>query len=116
MAASNSKQTISDKTKDEAVKVAKATQKPGQTKEQTKLIALGIEKGIAEYKKQQKSKARDKNKARKQEIKAKNRDSEQTYDTQTNHSSSDSSSYSSKLPWALLLLSWAGFFAYLLIR
>ena len=37
----------------EAIKVAKSIQKPKQTKEQTKLIAQGIEKGIAEYKKQQ---------------------------------------------------------------
>lgn len=102
---------ISNETKNEALRVAKATQKPGQTKEQTKLIALGIEKGIAEYKKQQKSKARDKDKARKQELKAKNRDSAQTDVPQI----SDSNSNSSKLPWALLLLSWAGFAAYLLM-
>lgn len=38
-------------TQTEAMKIAKATQKPGQTKEQTKLIAQGIEKGIAQYKK-----------------------------------------------------------------
>lgn len=44
----------SPQTQQEAMKVAKATQKPGQTKEQTKLIAQGIEKGIALYKKQQK--------------------------------------------------------------
>ncbi len=31
-------------TQTEAMKIAKATQKPGQTKEQTKLIAQGIEK------------------------------------------------------------------------
>ncbi|MEF1163713.1 DUF2956 family protein, partial [Vibrio parahaemolyticus] len=37
-------------TQTEAMKIAKATQKPGQTKEQTKLIAQGIEKGIAQYK------------------------------------------------------------------
>ncbi|GIU31812.1 hypothetical protein TUM4433_23950 [Shewanella schlegeliana] len=48
--ASASKKSISNETKTEAMKVAKATQKPGQTKEQTKLIAQGIEKGIAEYK------------------------------------------------------------------
>ncbi|GIU22124.1 membrane protein [Shewanella colwelliana] len=104
--------SISNETKNEAMKVAKATQKPGQTKEQTKLIALGIEKGIAEYKKQQKSKAREKDKARKQEIKAKNRDSEQTDEVQI----VDSNGNPPKLPWALLLLSWAGFFAYLLMR
>ncbi|QBF83291.1 DUF2956 domain-containing protein [Shewanella maritima] len=62
---------ISDETKQQAMAVAKANQKPGQTKEQTKLIAAGIEKGIAEYKKQQKAKARTRDKQRKAQIKAK---------------------------------------------
>ena len=39
--------------------IAKGTQKPGQTKEQTKLVAQGIQKGIELYKKQQKAKARE---------------------------------------------------------
>lgn len=47
------------------MKIAKATQKPAQTKEQTKLIAQGIEKGIALYKKQQKEKAREADKQKK---------------------------------------------------
>lgn len=46
----------SEQTQQEALKIAKATQRPGQTKEQTKLITQGIEKGIALYKKQQKEK------------------------------------------------------------
>lgn len=45
-------------TKEEALRVAKGTQSPGQTKEQTKLIAKGIEKGIALYKKQEREKVR----------------------------------------------------------
>ncbi len=52
-------------TQTEAMKIAKATQKPGQTKEQTKLIAQGIEKGIAQYKKQQKERNRQADKAKK---------------------------------------------------
>ncbi|MRI32751.1 DUF2956 domain-containing protein [Endozoicomonas sp. OPT23] len=47
------------KAQEEAIKIAKATQRPGQNKEQTKLIAKGIQKGIEEYKKQQKEKARE---------------------------------------------------------
>ena len=39
--------SVSQQTKDEALAVAKANQRPGQTKEQTKLIAAGIEKGIS---------------------------------------------------------------------
>ncbi len=55
----------SEQTQQEAMGIAKATQKPGQTKEQTKLIAQGIEKGIALYKKQQKEKSRQADKAKK---------------------------------------------------
>lgn len=63
------KNKIESNTSIEAMKVAKATQKPGQTKEQTKLISQGIEKGIAEYKKQQKAKSRERDKARKAQLK-----------------------------------------------
>lgn len=38
--------------------IARRTQRPGQTREQTKLIAQGIQKGIDLYKKEQKTKAR----------------------------------------------------------
>jgi hypothetical protein len=47
------KNKISNDTQVQAMKVAKGTQKKALNKEQTKLIAQGIEKGIAEYKKQQ---------------------------------------------------------------
>ena len=69
---------ISKETKAEAMKIARGTQKPGQSKEQTKLIAQGIEKGIAEYKKQQKVKARERDKIRKKELKAKVQTLEET--------------------------------------
>lgn len=59
------KNSVSAQTEDQSLEIAKATQKPGQTKEQTKLIAKGIEKGIAEYKKRQKAKARELDKKRK---------------------------------------------------
>lgn len=59
------KNTVSKETIDDALKIAKGTARPGQTKEQTKLIAQGIEKGIAEYKKREKAKARERDKARK---------------------------------------------------
>jgi len=41
------------------MRMARGTQRPGQTKEHTKLIAQGIQKGIEQYKKQQNAKARD---------------------------------------------------------
>ncbi|MCP3868287.1 MAG: DUF2956 family protein, partial [Gammaproteobacteria bacterium] len=50
------KQTVSNETRSEALQIAKGTQRPGQTKEQTRLIAQGIQKGIDQYKKQQKAK------------------------------------------------------------
>ena len=50
---------------DEAMGVAKSIQVPGQTKDQTKLIAKGIEKGIALYKQQQKAKARERDREKK---------------------------------------------------
>ncbi|MGL6027533.1 MAG: DUF2956 domain-containing protein [Vibrio sp.] len=58
-------------TQQEALKISKATQRPGQTKEQTKLIAQGIEKGIALYKKQHKEKQRQADKARKKALNVK---------------------------------------------
>ncbi|MEE9344666.1 MAG: DUF2956 family protein [Methylococcales bacterium] len=45
--------------KDEAMKIAKATQSPEQSKKETQLISQGIAKGIEAYKKQEKSKARE---------------------------------------------------------
>ncbi|MGR8942442.1 MAG: DUF2956 family protein, partial [Gammaproteobacteria bacterium] len=55
-------QKPSPQTQEEALKIAKGTQRPAQTKEQTRLIAQGIQKGIDLYKKQQKEKARELNK------------------------------------------------------
>ncbi|MBB1322310.1 DUF2956 domain-containing protein [Shewanella sp. SR43-8] len=110
------KKTLSPETQNDALAIAKATQKPGQVKEQTKLIAAGIEKGIAEYKKREKAKARERDKARKQQQKNKhaipsNDDADVSYNEQE--------SLFNPLTWslaALLLLSWAGFAAYLFYR
>ncbi len=58
--ARHSKQSTSlEKPGEEALAIARGTQKPGQTKEQTRLIAQGIQKGIALYKKQQAAKKRE---------------------------------------------------------
>ena len=91
---------------EQAIKVAKATQKPGQTKEQTKLIAQGIEKGIAEYKKQQSKKNRERDKLKKQELKLKTAKIEQ--DTDINNKAS-MKQRTAILPWSLLILSWLSF-------
>lgn len=102
---------ISEQTKADALKIAKGTQKPGQTKEQTKLISQGIEKGIAEYKKQQKAKAREADKQRKQTLKAKQKQQAQITKPEAEQAA-QSNRFSLYLPWGLLLLSWLGFAAY----
>ena len=99
---------ISPQTQEEAMKAAKATQRPGQTKEQTKLIAQGIEKGINHYKRQQKEKSRQLNKKRykvEQQLNATGKQNEK--DIQENIVYKHSF-----LPWALLILSWMGAGAY----
>jgi hypothetical protein len=91
-----------DKNQEEAIKIARGTQKPGQTKEQTKLIAQGIQKGIEQYKKKQKSKTRDLSKQLKSVAKAKENAAEpekiETVVVKQHW-----------LPWGLLVLSWLGF-------
>ncbi len=104
----------SPETQQEAMKIAKATQKPGQTKEQTKLIAQGIEKGIALYKKQQKQKSREADKAKKKASKLKTtQTSEVSEGTQEVNQQVAAPKSSNVLPWVLLIASWIGFAAYL---
>lgn len=93
-------------TSTEALKIAKGTQKPGQTKEQTKLIAQGIEKGIAEYKKQQKAKSRERDKARKAQLKQKE------LPLIPEESTQEKSTTAPKIYLVSLILSWAFFIAY----
>ncbi len=67
MAKYQKNQKPSDETKAEAMEIARGTQRPGQTKEQTRLIAQGIQKGIEQYKKQYKSRVRELDKKHKKE-------------------------------------------------
>ncbi|MGI2258992.1 DUF2956 domain-containing protein [Shewanella sp. GXUN23E] len=106
------KANISEETRQDAMKIARATQKPGQTKEQTRLIAQGIEKGIAEYKKQQKAKSRERDKVRKQQLRARTQINATVEDEPTQ----DISTNPSRLPWILLALSWAGFITLYLLQ
>ncbi|RXJ73971.1 hypothetical protein CS022_06775 [Veronia nyctiphanis] len=103
----------SKETQEEAMKIASSTKKPGQTKEQTRLIAQGIEKGIALYKKQQKAKARERDKEKKKQARLKISENEavkheepMTDDINTGKASSHI------IPWILLGLSWVGFGLY----
>lgn len=102
------KNTVSDQTRDEALKIARGTQKPGQTKEQTKLIAQGIQKGIDQYKKQQKAKARELDKKLKQLSQQRDSINESTGE----NGLQPETVKSNNLSWILLVLSWLGFALY----
>ncbi len=104
------KKQVSQETIDEALKIAKGTARPGQTKEQTKLIAQGIEKGIAEYKKREKAKARERDKARKKSHAQTDSTAEATEST----SIESTSAFMQWLPWILLSVSYVGFLIYAL--
>ncbi len=92
-----------------AEQIAKGIQRPNQTREQTKLIAQGIQKGISEYKKQQKAKNRELDKLKKKI----------PHKQETNHpikTSTDEKikSRSQWIPWALLIISWLGMALFIL--
>lgn len=101
------KNKVSPQVEAQAMKMAKGRQKSGQTKEQTKLIAQGIQKGIAEYKKQQGIKLREIDKQRKQKAKQTESENTETAEEVTHIMPMTS------LPWILLALSWIGFVAYI---
>ncbi len=105
------KQTASAQTKDEAMKIARSTQRPGQTKEQTRLIAQGIQKGIDQYKKQQKSKARELDKKLKQA-------SRKIVNTSVPEEAEVQQPIQYRqhwFPWLLLGVSWIGFVGFFLL-
>lgn len=98
---------ISKETQEQAMKVTKGIQRPNQTKEQTKLISQGIEKGIAEYKKQQNKKSRERDKIRKVNLRSKidKSDIVEVAIPEAN-----------RLPWILLVVSWIGFVSWYLFN
>ena len=98
---------ISPETQQEAMKIARANQKPGQTKEQTPLIAQGIQKGIDEYKKQMKAKAREA--SRQKKLQAKARHSSQETPEEESEAEVIELTRQHPLPWILLVLSWLVF-------
>ena len=107
MAKYSKKHLLSEKNKDDAMKIARGTQKPGQNKEQTKLIAQGIQKGIEIYKKKQSVKARelDKKLNKVSALRA-------SHETSTEQMVEPVVVKGNKLPWVLLVLSWFGFVVY----
>ena len=107
------KTTTSRETILQAEKLAKGTQRPGQTKEQTKLIAQGIQKGIEQYKKQHKSKARELDKKLKTVKNQSQAAHSKTIESQAKNQQKHDSSRSSKFPWLLLASSWILFILYI---
>jgi len=106
----NSYQKPSQQTQEEALKIARGTQRPAQTKEQTRLIAQGIQKGIDLYKKQQKEKARDLNRKLKKITSQK----EQSIELDDNESRERIAYRQHWLPWLLLFMTWLGMGIYFL--
>ena len=98
---------ISPETQQEAMKVARANQKPGQTKEQTQLIAQGVQKGIDEYKKQMKARAREASRQKKLQARAKQ--PQQGEHEEESEIDVIEVSRQHPLPWVLLVLSWLVF-------
>ena len=92
------------------MKIARGNQRPAQTKEQTRLIAQGIQKGIDLYKKQQKEKARDLNR----KLKKISSQKEQSIESD-DHELQERIAYRQHwLPWLLLFLTWLGVGIYFL--
>jgi hypothetical protein len=102
-------QKPSQETQDAAMKIARATQRQGQSKEQTKLIAQGIQKGIEHYKKQQKAKYRELDKKRKRGLM---RQEQLEPDNQQEHEIVVVKQH--WLPWLLLVITWLGIGVYFL--
>lgn|SRR5210317_1700004 len=99
---------ISNQARTEALKIARGTQRPGQKKEQTKLIARGIEKGIAEFRKREKAKARERDKLRKKALNKTDPNQPQA-EQKEDGQAKKSVSWSVWVPWFLLLVSWGYF-------
>ena len=104
------KHQLSETTSDEAIRIARGTQRPGQTKEQTKLVAQGIQKGIEQYKKQQSAKSRELDK------KLKNVNQQLVSPEENEVEFKERLVYRQHwLPWLLLALSWLAMAAYWLV-
>ena len=102
---------ISAETVAESLRLARATQVAGQSKEQTQLIAHGIQKGIAEYKRAQKIKQRDADRSKKlQRRQSQSNTAEPSSELMVEMESQSKPKHhvSHWLPWTLLLLTWVG--------
>ena len=97
------KHKLSEATHDEAMRIARGRQRPGQTKEQTKLIAQGIQEGIKQYRKQQNARARELDKKLKKVKQQLASPEVHEIEVQVQEKVVYRQHW---LPWALLILSW----------
>jgi hypothetical protein len=115
MATKTKYQQPSPETVEESLRIARATQRPGQTKEQTKLIAQGIQKGIEHYKRQQKAKARELDKKLKKVLVQQVRAGDDVEDEKPRQQ--EVVVYKQAwLPWFLLVLTWSGIGLYFYLK
>ena len=92
------------------MQIARSIQRPGQTKEQTRLIARGIEQGIAQYKQKEKARAREREKQRKRSA----REATERGDAGARTETAEMVRYRQHwLPWTLLGLTWIAIGVYL---
>ena len=100
----------SEVTHDEAMRIARGRQRPGQTREQTKLIAQGIQEGIKQYRKQQSAKGRELDKKLKKVRQQVASPGVREIEVQ------EKVVYRQHwLPWVLLVVSWLAMAAYLFV-
>ena len=95
----------------EALKIANSQHIDGQTREQTRLIASGIQRGMEQFLRQQNEKARELDKRIKkvQRLAVSHQQPESAADTEV---VAHTSMNVSRLPWVLLIISWILFVAY----
>lgn len=106
--AKHSSNKVSDKSKLESLEIARGIKKPGQTKEQTKLIAQGISKGIVQYKARHKQKIREIDKKRNKQTNI-----DLSVSSASNEAIDNEKSKTNSLAWVLLVFSWTFFVLYI---
>lgn len=94
-----------------ALAIVEDVSKPSFTKQQRKDVQQAIEQGIERYKRQHKAKARDFDKALKNQRKQEQRlQEDEEITTPTRYE------FKTLIPWGLLLISWLAFAAFVLLR
>ena len=105
MARRSKKHQQSDAAVEEAMRIARGRQRPGQTKEQTKLIAQGIRKGIEHYRKQESARTRELDR----KLKKVDRQLDSSVVPDDTVEVREKVVYRQHwLPWTLLVISWLG--------